>query len=222
MSGHRSSSCLFGHSLCCTQFVLAPSAFLVRSSPFSSTHFVFPGAEFCSSLLIFFGIPRLAARFDLQAQLTLIFASIHAHLCSPLVWLLQLLLLISPHWSWLFHLVRQSPAWRCRLPRDCLFWWLRDACFIQAAVGRILILPVISDCRVSVEKAVGQRSRVSSLQRKNKPFDGVFHYSCVFSPKCHRKQNQTRPYPSSVSVAATVLACAFGRAAAEEIPPTSK
>jgi hypothetical protein len=120
---------------------------------------------------------------------------IHARLCSPLVWLLQLLLLISPHWSWLFHLVRQSPARRFRLPRACLFWWLRDARFIQAAVGRILILPVISDCRVSVEKAAGQRSRVSSQQRKNKPFGGVFHYSCVFSPKCHRKTKPNMPLP---------------------------
>jgi hypothetical protein len=47
-----------------------------------------------------------------------------------------------------------------------LFWWLRDARFIQAAVGRILILSTIFNCRVSVEKAAGQRSRVS-LQGKS-------------------------------------------------------
>jgi hypothetical protein len=189
------SSCLFGHSLCCTQLVLAPSAFLVRSSPFSSAHLVFPSTEFCSSPLIFFSVPRLVARFDLQAQLTPIFASVHAHLCSPLVRLLQLLLLISPHWSWLFHLVRQSPAWQCHLPRACLFWWLRNARFIQAAVGRILILPVISDCRVSIEKATGQRSRVSSQQRKNKPFGGLFHFSCIFTPKRRRKTKPNMPLP---------------------------
>jgi hypothetical protein len=76
-----------------------------------------------------------------------------------------------------------------------LFWWLRDACFIQAAVRRILILHVNFDSRISVEKAAGQQSCVSSPQRKSKPFGGLFAFLACCCRNAAKKRNQTCPLP---------------------------
>jgi hypothetical protein len=70
-------------------------------------------------------------------------------------------------------------------PRPCLFWWIADVCFLEAAVRRILIATALCDSRVLVQFTAAQ---VSPQRRRSEAFDMLFHIFCVLSPKLHKKK----------------------------------